>query len=121
MARRSSRFSRLRTYRGNPLTTGQQVAIGAAAVTVLGLVGYYVYTTQISPQQQPSAGGGGGGGGAAPSGGGGGGGEQQTTLGPGGSTAPIGQAATYAPGDSSSYAPGYSAANPPPATYAGEV
>jgi hypothetical protein len=45
MRRRHRKF---RDYRGNPLSTGQKVAIVGAAAVVVGLVGYYWYESQQS-------------------------------------------------------------------------
>jgi hypothetical protein len=101
----------MRRYRRrNPLrslSTGETVALAVVGVAVIGGIGYYLYQ-QNQAQQAAAAGGG------TISGG-----QQTTTLGPGGSTTPLGPAALAT---SSAYAPGYSASNPPPeGTYEGEL
>jgi len=111
MRRRRRTHRPIRTYAGNPLSTGQEVAIALAGVAIVGAIGYYLY--QNSQQGQTASGGAGG----SLSGG-----SQSTVLGSGGSSSPLGPAAGSTGVDSTAYAPGYSAANPPPAgTYVGEV
>jgi len=44
----------IRTYAGNPLSTGQEVAIALAGVAIVGAIGYYLY--QNSQQGQTSSG-----------------------------------------------------------------
>jgi hypothetical protein len=65
-SRRRRWHRQFRDYHGNPLSTGQKVAIVGAAAAVVGLIGYFVYE-----QQQTTAPGG------------------AVTLGSGGSTTPL--------------------------------
>jgi hypothetical protein len=108
MARRRRQF---RDYRGNPISTGQKVAIAAAGAAVLGVAGYFLYS-YLSPSSGASASGG-----SMTSG------AQATTLGPGGSSTPLGAGASTTGTDgtdgttivgSTAYGPGYSPSNPPP-------
>jgi hypothetical protein len=97
----------MRTYQGNPISDGQKIAIGAAAVAVLGLVGYFIYQQTSSSSSQAAAGSGGG---TISSG------QQPYQLGTSTSTSMPAASAqgTIDYSTSTAYAPGYSAANPPP-------